>query len=162
MLLAGMVTIGTASSQPPFAATPTGAQNLFPVGMLGFSSFRGTVLVNTPTHLVAFATGRHSGGDVSARNVLVRTSTKGGLAGTWSTPKIIANVSSSSLKAGDGLYTGTSARLLRLAAVAPAHSLLTSAPPQVRACTILSLRKPSSSGANAWSGVIQARQEHTL
>lgn len=92
--------VGAAISSPP-------AENVFPAGMLGFSSFRGTVLVTTPSHLVAFATGRHAGGDVSARNVVVRTSTMGGRRGSWSAPQIIANVSDSSLQAGDGLYTGT-------------------------------------------------------
>ena len=84
-------------------------------------------VVNTPTHLVAFATGRHSGGDVSARNVLVRTSTMGGIAGSWSTPKIIANVSASSLQAGDGLYTGTVSSLFLLATLVHASNLLTPA-----------------------------------
>ena len=60
------------------AAKTASAHNIFQPGMLGFSSFRGTVLVATPSHLLAFATGRHEGGDVSARNILVRTSTRGG------------------------------------------------------------------------------------
>lgn len=93
--------------QLPESPPPPGAENVFPAGMLGFSSFRGTVLVSTPTHLVAFATGRHAGGDVSARSVVVRTSATGGRSGSWNEPKIIANVSALSLKAGDGLYTGT-------------------------------------------------------
>lgn len=36
-------------------------QNIFPVGMLGFSSFRAVVLVQSPTRLFAFTTGRHQG-----------------------------------------------------------------------------------------------------
>lgn len=86
---------------------PADAQNIFPAGMLGFSSFRGTVLVASPERVLAFSTGRHAGGDVSARNVVVRTSAHGGKAGTWTPPKIIANLSASSLAAGDGLYLGT-------------------------------------------------------
>ena len=50
---------GTAA---PGTAAPAGAQHLFIPGMLGFSSFRGTVLVAAPAgSLFAFATGRHQG-----------------------------------------------------------------------------------------------------
>ena len=46
----------------PGTAAPAGAQHLFIPGMLGFSSFRGTVLVAAPAgSLFAFATGRHQG-----------------------------------------------------------------------------------------------------
>ena len=142
-----MVTLGESSS-PVSKAPPAGAQNLFPAGMLGFSSFRGTVLVNTPTHVVAFATGRHSGGDVSARNVVVRTSTQGGITGSWSAPKIIANVSASSLQAGDGLYTGILCQIF-LADGVPAISLLIKSPAQVRVFTTPAQRKHNSFGASA-------------
>ena len=42
-------------------------ENIFAAGMLNFSSFRATVLFSTRTHLIAITTGRHTGGDVSAR-----------------------------------------------------------------------------------------------
>ena len=53
-------------------------QHLFVPGTLGFTSYRATVLVATPTHLVAFTTGRCSDtpacrGDISSRSVVVRT-----------------------------------------------------------------------------------------
>lgn len=82
-------------------------ENIFAAGMLNFSSFRATVLFSTRTHLIAITTGRHTGGDVSARNVVVRTSTKGGAFGTWTPPRIIATVSAPTLEANGGLYTGT-------------------------------------------------------
>eukprot|EP01050_Picozoa_sp_SAG11_P013825 SAG11_NODE_1645_length_4524_cov_7.819435_3_plen_468_part_00 len=91
---------------------PPVLQHLFVPGTLGFTSFRGTVLVSTPTHVVAFSTGRCSGtpacrGDISSRSIVVRTSTEGGSPGSWSPATIIANVSSQTLRAMDGLYTGT-------------------------------------------------------
>jgi hypothetical protein len=87
------------------------AEQVFPLGMLGFTSFRGVVLVQSPTHLLAFSTGRCSGtpacrGDISSRSVVVRTSASGER-GTWAPPRIIANVSQQTLLAKDGLYLGT-------------------------------------------------------
>ena len=80
--------------------------------MLGFTSFRGNVLVQSATHLLAFSTGRCSGtpacrGDISSRSVVVRTSVKSGELGSWGAPRIIANVSQQTLLAKDGLYLGT-------------------------------------------------------
>ena len=103
------VSLKTALKLDDAVVAPPPRENIFPAGMLGFSSFRAVVLLQAPGRLFAFTTGRHAGGDVSARNVLVRSSAHGGRNGTWSAPEIIANLSAASLRAGDGLYLGTGA-----------------------------------------------------
>ena len=79
-LLLAQVLLAPAAEPPP--------QHLFVPGTLGFTSYRATVLVATPTHLVALTTGRCSGtpacrGDISSRSVVVRTSAEGGSPGSW-------------------------------------------------------------------------------
>ena len=73
VLLLGCSSAAHTRAPPPafLRGPPPGAENIFPVGMLGFSSFRAVVLVQSPTHLLAFTTGRHAGGDVSASKPVV-------------------------------------------------------------------------------------------
>jgi hypothetical protein len=112
----GLLWLATARAdghrKQPTQPTPA-PQHLFVPGELGFTSYRGVVLVSTPGRLFAFTTGRCSGtpacrGDISARSIVQRSSPDGA-PGSWSAPTIIANVSNLTLSAQDGIYVGTGA-----------------------------------------------------
>ena len=82
--LAGLLLL---SVLPGLAVAAPVGMNIFPAGLLNFTSFRGVVMVRAGSVALTFSTGRIHGGDNGARAVVMRRSVdllaSGAGGGTW-------------------------------------------------------------------------------